>query len=81
METGSYQGRSPVGTCFDAAGEYLVPDPDEWETIIEAFDRLDEGDSYRSINEETGLAVATISRLADCGRDYYHELVQQEVSH
>lgn len=76
VEAGYYQGRPPVGTCFDAAGEYLVPDPDEWETIMAAFDRLDEGDSYRSINEETDLALATISRLADRGRDYYHDLIE-----
>jgi DNA invertase Pin-like site-specific DNA recombinase len=78
VEAGYYQGRPPVGLCFDAAGEYLVPDPDEWETINTAFDLLDAGESYRTITEETGLALATISRLADRGRDYYHELVQQE---
>ncbi|MFC6964934.1 recombinase family protein [Halocatena marina] len=76
IAAGCYQGRPPLGTCFDAAGEKLVPDPEEWPTIMDAFELLDDGESYRSINEATGLSLATISRLADRGPDYYHELVE-----
>lgn len=76
IEAGYYQGRPPVGTCFDAAGEYLIPDPDEWSMIMAAFDKLDDGVSYRTIAEQTGLSLATLSRLADRGRDYYHDLVE-----
>lgn len=44
-----------------------------------AFNLLDDDDSYRTITEETGLSLATISRLANCGRGYYYDLVQEEV--
>lgn len=77
IAAGYYQGRPPVGTCFDAAGEYLVPDPDEWSIVMAAFDKLDEGASYRTIAAETGLSLATLSRLAERGRAYYHDLVRE----
>lgn len=53
----------------------LVPDLDEWKTVMTAFDLLGEV-SYRTINDETDLSLATISRLADRGRSYYHDLVE-----
>jgi hypothetical protein len=58
-----------VGLCFDAAGEYLVPDPDEWATISEAFALLEAGASYRTIIEETGLAVARSRSLLTADED------------
>ncbi|WP_248910595.1 hypothetical protein [Halocatena marina] len=38
IESGCYQGRPLLGTRFDAAGEGLIPDSDEWPTIMDAFE-------------------------------------------
>lgn len=67
---------SPFGVCFDAAGEYLVADPEEWTTLMRAFELLDEGAPYRSIAEKTEISIATLSRLSDRGRSYYHALIE-----
>lgn len=57
VEAGFYQGRPPIGTCFDVQGNHLVPDPAEWDTVMEAFELLDDGESYRTVNEATGLSA------------------------
>lgn len=75
MEAGYYQGRPWSGRASTQLGRCLGPD--EWPTIMEAFGLLDAEVSYRAINEETGLSLATLSRLADRGRDYYYDLVDE----
>lgn len=76
IDRGMWQGRPPVGLQFDDAGEYLVPS-EEFETVMEVFDRLSEDESYASISSDLNIATGTITRIKNRGREFYEKRRKQ----
>ena len=70
VDQGYYQGRPPFGLRFDDAGEYLVPDPDEFHVVREILDRRDRGESYREIASAVGVTKDVVAGVLDRREKY-----------
>lgn len=64
-ERGLPDGRPPFGLQYDAAGEQLIPDPEEIDDVQEIIELRDAGQSYRDISATTGVPLGTISNVLD----------------
>ena len=70
VEQGYYQGRPPFGLQFDDAGQYLVPDPDEFHVAREILGRRDRGESYREIGAAVGVTKDVVAGVLDRREKY-----------
>jgi DNA invertase Pin-like site-specific DNA recombinase len=56
------QGRPPIGFQFDDVGEQWVPDRDgRFEDVIKAIEMVEDGTTYREVQEELDIAPSTMS--------------------
>jgi len=65
---GKHTGRTPYGFDTDADG-YLTPNED-YETAVVALERLQAGDSKRSVAKATGISRRTLGRIEDRAEMY-----------
>lgn len=71
IESGYDHGRPPIGLRFDDAGERWVPDREgRFADVIEAIRMVEDGATYRDVEEELGIAPSTMSGVMD-RRDHY----------
>ena len=75
IENGHDHGRPPIGFRFDDAGEQWVPDREgRFPDVVHAIRMVDEGATYRDVEEEIGIAPSTMSRIIDRREQYLREL-------
>lgn len=75
IENGHDHGRPPIGFRFDDAGEQWVPDREgSFPDVVHAIRMVDEGATYRDVEEEIGIAPSTMSRIIDRREQYLREL-------
>lgn len=87
-EQGFDDGRPKYGTCYDSAGEYIVPDEesDEWEAVVTILEARgphipdSEQSSYSDLEEKTGASRGTIANVLK-RRDWYLDLAEQHDIH
>lgn len=77
QENGCYQGRPPFGLQFAEDGCHLEKDTEEWETLMYVWQLLERGRDYDTVVEETGVSKASVSRINERGRGYYHNLLSE----
>ena len=70
VDQGYYQGRPPFGLRFDDAGEYLVPDPEEFHVAQAILDRRDRGESYREIAAALDVSKDVVAGVLDRREKY-----------
>lgn len=68
QRAGKHTGRTPYGFDTDADG-YLTPNED-YETALVALERLQAGDSKRSVAKATGISRRTLGRIEDRAEMY-----------
>ena len=70
-DNGFDHGRPPIGFRFDDAGEQWVPDREgRFDDVVEAIQMVDNGATYRDVQEELGVAPSTMSGVMK-RRDLY----------
>jgi DNA invertase Pin-like site-specific DNA recombinase len=69
QDAGKWTGRPPAG--FDVEDGYLRVDPAEYLHVREAVARVDRGEPYATVAEETGVAESTLRSLEADRRDLY----------
>jgi DNA invertase Pin-like site-specific DNA recombinase len=70
IDNGYYHGRPPYGLQFDEDKQHLVPDGDEFEKCLEVIELRDNGCTYDTIVEETGLNRAKAHRIVQRREKY-----------
>jgi len=76
IENGYDHGRPPIGFRFDDAGERWVPDREgRFADVVEAIRMVEDGATYRDVQEELGIAPSTMSGVMD-RRDRYLQEVE-----
>lgn len=71
IDNGHNHGRPPIGFRFDDAGEQWVPDREgRFEDVVEAIRLVEDGATYRDVQEELGIAPSTMSGVMN-RRDRY----------
>jgi len=83
-EQGFDDGRPKYGTCYDAAGKYIIPDEDsdEWENVVTILEARgphipdNEQASYSDLEEEMGASRGTIANVLK-RRAWYLELAER----
>jgi hypothetical protein len=61
-DSGFDHGRPPIGFRFDDAGEQWVPDREgRFDDVVEAVQMVENGSTYRDVQEELGIAPSTMS--------------------
>lgn len=63
QEAGKHTGKPPYGFDTDSDG-YLTPN-ENYETAVVALERLDAGDSKRSVANATGISRRTLGRMQE----------------
>lgn len=64
IENGHDHGRPPIGFQFDEAGEQWVPDREgRFPDVVEGIQMVEEGATYRDVQEELGIAPSTMSSV------------------
>lgn len=77
LEAGHDHGRPPIGFRFDDAGEQWVPDREgRFGDIVEAIEMVQDGATYREVQDELGIAPSTMSAVMD-RRDRYLDEVRE----
>jgi DNA invertase Pin-like site-specific DNA recombinase len=69
QEAGKWTGRPPAG--FEVVDGFLRVDPAEFLHVREALARVDRGESYAAVEEDTGINESTLRSLEDGRRDLY----------
>ena len=69
QDAGKWTGRPPAG--FVVEDGYLRVDPAEYLHVREAVARVDRGEAYATVAEETGVAESTLRSLEADRRDLY----------
>jgi DNA invertase Pin-like site-specific DNA recombinase len=75
IENGCDHGRPPIGFRFDDAGERWVPDREgRFDDVVEAIRMVENGATYRDVQEELGIAPSTMSGVMDRRDRYLQEV-------
>lgn len=76
IDNGYDHGRPPLGFRFDDAGEHWVPDREgRFSDVVEAIRMVEDGATYRDVQEELGISSSTMSGVMK-RRDRYLEKVE-----
>ena len=66
IDNGYDHGRPPIGFRFDEAGEQWVPDREgRFADVVEAIQMVDDGATYRDVQEQLGIAPSTMSGILE----------------
>lgn len=75
IENGYDHGRPPIGFQFDDAGERWVPDREgRFTDVVKAIRMVDDGATYRDVQEELGIAPSTMSGVMKRRERYLKEV-------
>lgn len=75
LENGYDHGRPPIGFRFDDAGERWVPDREgRFADVVEAINMVEDGATYRDVEEELGIAPSTMSGVMNRRDRYLQEV-------
>lgn len=75
IQNGYDHGRPPIGFRFDDAGERWVPDREGgFADVAEAIRMVEDGATYRDVEEELGIAPSTMSGVMDRRDRYLQEV-------
>lgn len=75
IENGYDHGRPPIGFQFDDAGERWVPNREgRFGDVVEAIRMVEDGATYRDVEEELGIAPSTMSGVMDRRDRYLQEV-------
>lgn len=75
IENGHDHGRPPIGFQFDDAGEQWVPNREgRFPDVVEAIQMVEEGATYRDVQEELGIAPSTMSSVMKRRDRYLQEV-------
>jgi DNA invertase Pin-like site-specific DNA recombinase len=77
IANGCYHGKPPLGLTFAPDNCHLQRDNDEWGTVETILERRDRGDTMIAIADECGVSTATVSRVANRGREWYDEKLSE----
>ncbi|WP_080505244.1 recombinase family protein [Halorubrum aethiopicum] len=69
QDEGKWTGRPPAG--FEVVDGYLRVDPAEYLHVREAVARVDRGEAYAAVADDTGVAESTLRSLEADRRDLY----------
>lgn len=58
-----FHGRVPYGFQYDESHTRLEPTKGEWDDVVDAIERREQGESYTTIADETGINTSTLSRM------------------
>lgn len=71
IDKGYDHGRPPLGFRFDNEGQRWVPDRDgRFDAVVEAIRMVENGATYREIEEELNIAPSTMSGIMDRKEKY-----------
>lgn len=73
--SGKWNSRAPRGLEFDSDGDYLVPGEDYY-ACLEVIAARDSGESWRDIEDRTGIPYSTARRIYD-NRERYEVFVER----
>ncbi len=75
IQNGYDHGRPPIGFRFDDAGERWVPNREgQFADVVEAIRMVEDGATYRDVEEELGIAPSTMSGVMDRRDRYLQEV-------
>lgn len=75
IQNGYDHGRPPIGFRFDDAGERWVPNREgRFADVVEAIRMVEDGATYRDVEEELGIAPSTMSGVMDRRDRYLQEV-------
>jgi DNA invertase Pin-like site-specific DNA recombinase len=75
IDAGYHQGRPRYGTEFDEQRQRLVPG-DNFEDVMAAIEMREDGESFRSIVQNTTIpSTSTLSRILE-RKNWYHDLAE-----
>jgi hypothetical protein len=69
QSAGKWTGRPPAG--FVVEDGYLRVDPAEFLHVREALTRVDRGESFAAVSDDTGIAESTLRNLHEDRRNLY----------
>lgn len=69
-ERGDDLGRPRFGYTYNSSKTEQVPDEDEFERALRVIELRDEGATYSTINNETGVSEGTIANILDRREQY-----------
>lgn len=76
IDNGYDHGRPPLGFRFDEAGEQWVPDREgRFADVVEAIQMVDDGATYRDVQEQLGIAPSTMSGILEHRERYLQKCV------
>ncbi|MFB6199111.1 MAG: recombinase family protein [Halobacteriaceae archaeon] len=73
IESGCYHGTPPIGLQFADDNCHLEKNEREWKTVCDIIERRARGDPVQDVADDTDVSVATVSRVANRGYQWYQE--------
>jgi len=73
IENGCYHGTPPIGLQFADDNCHLEKDEREWQTVCDIIERRQRDDPVKEVAKDTGVSVATVSRVANRGYQWYQD--------
>ena len=75
IDNGHDHGRPPIGFRFDDDGEQWVPDREgRFRDVVKAIQMVEDGSTYRDIEDELGIAPSTMSGVMDQKERYLQQI-------
>lgn len=73
QENGCFHGTPPYGLRFASDKCHLERDAKQWENLTEILERREQEDKVTTIADDVGVSTATVSRIANRGKDWYEQ--------
>jgi len=79
-ERGDDLGRPRFGYTYNAEKTQQVPENPEFKRALRVIRLRDDGDTYASINDETGVSEGTISNILDRREEYLADAKEHDMA-
>lgn len=76
-QDGCYHGTPPLGLQFADDNCHLEKDSGEWEIVEAIIEGREDGENVKEVAKENCVSTATVSRIANRGREWYQEKLEQ----
>lgn len=70
LDNGYDHGRPPIGFQYDEDKRHWVPDGDRFDDVLEAIKMVENGATYSEVQEEIGIAPATMTGVMNRREKY-----------
>ncbi|CCQ32221.1 Resolvase domain protein [Halorhabdus tiamatea SARL4B] len=77
QENGHFHGTVPFGLAFTADKMHLEKHPVEWDQLLDAIERRENGETLASIADDIGTSAPTVSRMTNRGVEWYEEKLRE----